>query len=48
LIAQTSVHPIDRFRMLGPVANTPEFAKAFDCKVKSPMARPEGQRCRVW
>jgi putative endopeptidase len=48
LIAQTNVHPIDRFRTLGPLANIPEFAKAFECKVKSPMVRPEGQRCRIW
>jgi putative endopeptidase len=48
LIAQTNVHPIDRFRTLGPLANIPEFAKAFDCKANSPMVRPEGQRCRIW
>jgi len=48
LIAQTNVHPIDRFRTLGPVANMPEFAKAFECKMKSSMVRAEGQRCRIW
>jgi putative endopeptidase len=48
LIAQTNVHPIDRFRTLGPLANIPDFAKAFECKPKSPMVRPEGERCRIW
>ena len=48
LIAQTNVHPIDRFRTLGPLANMPEFARAFSCKVGSSMVRPEGHRCRIW
>ena len=48
LIAQTDVHPIDRFRTLGPLANMPQFARAFECKTPSPMVRPEGQRCRIW
>jgi putative endopeptidase len=48
LIAQTNVHPIDKFRTLGPLANTPEFARAFACKAKSPMVRAEGERCRIW
>jgi putative endopeptidase len=47
-IAQTNEHPIDRFRTLGPLGNIPEFAKAFECKAKSPMVRPEGERCRLW
>jgi putative endopeptidase len=48
LIAQTNVHPIDRFRTLGPIANMPEFAKAFECKTKSPMVRQDRPRCRIW
>jgi putative endopeptidase len=48
LIAQTNEHPIDRFRTLGPLANMPQFARAFDCKAVAPMVRAEAQRCRIW
>jgi predicted metalloendopeptidase len=48
LIAKTDPHPLDQFRANGPLSNTPAFAKAFGCGAKSPMVRPEEQRCRIW
>jgi endothelin-converting enzyme/putative endopeptidase len=48
LMAQGDPHPVPRFRVIGPLSNLPEFAKAFGCKPGSPMVRPEGERCDVW
>jgi putative endopeptidase len=48
LLANTDEHPLDKFRTLGPLSNTPEFANAFQCSAKTPMVRPEGERCRIW
>ena len=48
LMAQGDPHPIGRFRVIGPLSNLPEFAKAFGCKPGSPMVRPEAERCDVW
>ncbi len=44
----TDPHPLGRFRVNGVVANLPEFARAFSCKPGDPLARPEGERCKVW
>lgn len=41
-------HPTSRFRVVGPLSNTPEFQKAFSCKGRSAMVRPPEQRCTVW
>jgi len=48
LMANSDEHPLPRFRVLGPLANLPEFAAAFGCKPDSPMVRPAAKRCRVW
>jgi putative endopeptidase len=48
LIVNTNPHPLDRFRVLAPLSNMPQFAKAFHCSANSPMVRPEAQRCRIW
>ncbi len=48
LMAQGDPHPIGKFRVIGPLSNLPEFAKAFGCKPGSPMVRPEAERCDVW
>ena len=42
----TDPHPINRFRVNGPLSNMPEFAAAFGCKANDPMVRAE--RCEVW
>ncbi len=47
-MVQGDPHPIAKFRVLGPLSNTPAFAKAFSCPANSPMIRPENQRCEVW
>ena len=47
-MAQGDPHPIAKFRVIGPLSNLPEFARAFGCKPGSPMVRPEGKRCDVW
>jgi endothelin-converting enzyme/putative endopeptidase len=48
LMAQGDPHPIGKFRVIGPLSNLPEFAKAFGCEPGSPMVRPEAERCDVW
>jgi putative endopeptidase len=48
MLAVNDPHPLDRFRVNGPMSNVPAFAKAFGCGANSPMVRPAGERCRVW
>jgi endothelin-converting enzyme/putative endopeptidase len=45
-LVKTDNHPVPRFRVLGPLANLPEFARAFGCKAGAPMVR--ANRCAVW
>jgi endothelin-converting enzyme/putative endopeptidase len=47
-MVQGDPHPIAKFRVLGPLSNTPAFAKAFSCPASSPMIRGEKDRCEVW
>jgi endothelin-converting enzyme/putative endopeptidase len=44
----TDPHAPGRFRVNGPLSNTPEFAAAFSCKEGDRMVRPAAQRCEVW
>jgi len=44
--ALTEPHSPGKYRVNGLVVNTPEFARAFSCKVGQPMASPKP--CRVW
>jgi putative endopeptidase len=48
LMAQGDPHPIGKYRVMGPLSNLPEFAKAFGCKADSAMVRPPATRCDVW
>ncbi|HVO09808.1 MAG TPA: M13 family metallopeptidase [Vicinamibacteria bacterium] len=48
LMVQTDPHPVARFRVIGPLANLPEFQEAFACPDDAPMVRPPAQRCEVW
>jgi endothelin-converting enzyme/putative endopeptidase len=41
-------HPISRYRVIGPLSNSPEFQQAFACKAGSPMVTPPEKRCTVW
>jgi endothelin-converting enzyme/putative endopeptidase len=40
------IHAVPKFRVLGPLSNSPEFAQAFSCKAGAPMVR--ANRCVVW
>jgi putative endopeptidase len=46
--AVTDPHAPPQFRVIGPLSNLPEFAKAFQCKEGDPMVRPAAQRCEIW
>jgi endothelin-converting enzyme/putative endopeptidase len=39
-------HAVARYRVMGPLATTPEFQQAFACRAGSPMVREP--RCVVW
>jgi putative endopeptidase len=41
-------HPVPRFRVIGPLTNTPEFQQAFSCEASAAMVRQPEQRCAVW
>ena len=44
----TDPHSPGRWRVLGPVANLPEFHAAFQCPEGAPMRRPEAERPTIW
>jgi putative endopeptidase len=44
----TDPHAPARWRVNGPLANMPEFAKAFGCKAGDPMVRPDSLRPQIW
>ncbi|HEV7395979.1 MAG TPA: M13 family metallopeptidase [Pyrinomonadaceae bacterium] len=48
LIANTDPHPLNKFRVNGPLSNMPQFAQAFQCKASDAMVRPEKDRCQIW
>jgi putative endopeptidase len=41
-------HSPDEWRVIGAIANMPEFAAAFHCAKDDPLVRPESLRVRVW
>jgi endothelin-converting enzyme/putative endopeptidase len=41
-------HPTSKYRVIGPLSNSPEFQQAFACKAGSAMVRPPERRCAVW
>jgi len=41
-------HAPRRFRVNGPLANSPEFAAAFRCAPTAKMVRPAAERCSLW
>ena len=45
-LAQTDPHSSGRFRVIGAVSNSAEFAQAFGCKAGQPMVRENA--CRAW
>jgi endothelin-converting enzyme/putative endopeptidase len=48
MMVQGDPHPIAKYRVMGPLSNMPEFAKAFGCKADAAMVRPADKRCEVW
>ena len=48
LLLAVDVHGPNAFRVTGPLANMPEFARAFGCKPGDPMVRPDGARVAIW
>lgn len=47
-MVKEDTHPIGRYRVIGTLANLPEFQRAFSCKPGSAMIRPAEKRCAVW
>ncbi|HYL22257.1 MAG TPA: M13 family metallopeptidase, partial [Gemmatimonadales bacterium] len=41
-------HAPARWRVMGPLANLPEFAQAFGCKAGDPIVRPDSLRATIW
>ena len=48
MMVQGDPHPVAKYRVIGPLSNMPEFAKAFGCKTDAAMVRPADKRCEVW
>ncbi len=48
LMVQSDPHPTGKYRVIGPLSNMPEFAKAFGCASSDAMVRPPDKRCEVW
>jgi len=44
--AREQLEQSGRYRVIGPLSNTPEFAHAFGCKAGQPMVRENA--CRAW
>jgi len=47
-LVKSDPHPTPKYRVIGPLANMPEFQHAFSCQTDAPMVRPPDRRCAVW
>lgn len=47
-LIKSDPHPVAKFRVIGPLSNTPEFQKAFSCPAGAAMVRPAEKRCVIW
>lgn len=43
---KTGPHSLPRYRVIGPLSNMPQFAKAFGCKSGDKMVRAD--MCKIW
>ncbi|HEU5040260.1 MAG TPA: M13 family metallopeptidase [Gemmatimonadales bacterium] len=48
MLVTVDPHAPNAFRANGPLANLPEFARAFGCKPGDPMVRSEAERVQIW
>ncbi len=48
LVALTDPHSLPHWRVVGPLGNIPEFAKAFGCQPGDPMVITPEKRTDVW
>jgi predicted metalloendopeptidase len=50
MLAKTDPHSPPHYRVMGPLANVPEFAAAFGCNANDTQAfvRSDETRCQVW
>ncbi len=48
LQVNTDPHSPGKFRVIGPLANMPEFAAAFECEEGTAMVRAGGARADIW
>lgn len=44
----TDPHAPGKYRVLGPLSNMPEFAKAFGCSIHDPMVTKPENRVEIW
>ncbi|MGH9424395.1 MAG: M13-type metalloendopeptidase, partial [Thermoanaerobaculia bacterium] len=47
-LVSSDIHPVPKFRVIGPFSNSQEFQRAFSCKAGTPMVRPPEKHCEVW
>jgi putative endopeptidase len=48
LLATTDSHSPGPWRANGPLADIPEFARAFGCRSGDPMVQPDSVRAQIW
>ena len=48
LLVLTNPHSPEEYRVIGPVANLPEFSRAFDLPASCPEIRPAAERVNIW
>jgi putative endopeptidase len=48
VMINTNPHSPNKYRVIGPLSNIPEFYQAFSCGEGAPMVRPAEVRPRIW
>lgn len=47
-VVRDNAHAPDKWRVLGPLMNMPEFASAFGCRLGDTLVRGAGERVTLW